>query len=90
MKLSEHQYTCVKKAKRYKKRNMRTNPFRTLYIDACTDGYISSNDFVALVNESNVIQITKKTEKQPIRDYISSFEKDVLGKDAETPHTKER
>lgn len=78
MKLTEYQNTCVEKAKRYKKKNMLTKLFRALYIDTCTDGYIPAAEFVAMVNETSVI--TPKTEKQPIRDWISSFERDVLGK----------
>jgi len=80
MKLSEHQYTCVEKAKRYRKGNMCTKPFRTLYIDACTDGYITGSDFVALVNDTNVRTLTPTAKEKPIRDYISTFERCVLGK----------
>ena len=83
MKLSEHQYTCVEKAKRYKKGIMRAKPFRTLYIDACTDGYIPGVEFVALVNNNNIRTLTRTTDDKPIEDYISSFERDVLGKGAE-------
>jgi len=82
MKLSEHQNTCVEKAKRYKKENMRTKPFRALYIDACTDGYIPGVAFVAMVENNNIRRLTRTTDDKPIRDYISSFERDVLGKGA--------
>ena len=80
MKLTEYQLTCVEKAKRYKKRNMNNSFFRRLYINAGTDGYISAQEFTAMVNETNVIPITPKIDKQPIRDYIAYFEKWVLGK----------
>jgi hypothetical protein len=83
MKLTEHQYTCVEKAKRYRKRNMNTDPFRALYLDACIDSYMTALEFKAMVNETNVITMKPKTDDKPIRDYISSFERDVLGKGAE-------
>ena len=82
MKLSEHQNACVEKAKRYKKENMRLKPFRALYIDACTDGYIPGLEFVYLVNNNNIRTLTATTDDRPIKDYISSFERDVLGKGA--------
>lgn len=82
MPLTENQTSCLERARRYRKANMQTKPFRKLYIDFCRDGYAPADKFISLVNldEGKVIPLTQPIKEQPIREYISLFESEVLGK----------
>ena len=80
MKLTHNQMDCLQKAKKYRKGNMQTKPFRRLYIDFCRDSYISGENFVQLVKGNNITTLHPTTKEKPIREYLKLFEDKILGK----------
>jgi len=82
MVLTNNQQSCIERARRYRKSTMQTKPFRKLYIDFCRDGHIDADMFISLVtgNDVNVLPFNQPIKEKSIRDYISKFESDVLGK----------
>ena len=82
MVLTDTQQSCIERARRYRNRTMQTKPFRKIYIDFCTEGHISADKFISLVKEQegNVIPFNQPIKEKSIREYISVFETDVLGK----------
>jgi len=78
--MTNNQQSCIERAKRYNKCSMNTKPIRQLYIEFCTDGYIGAEEFISLVTGKPVVLRFHKPDEKPIREFISYFEKWVLGK----------
>ena len=79
---TKHQENCIAKARKYKKPSMSIKPFRKLYMEYCTDGYIYGNDFIELVKGHTLTTIKPLTKEKPILEYLYLFENKILGKGA--------
>lgn len=53
--LTAIQKKAVNTAKRYKKKNYQTEPFRQQYFICCSDGYVKPERFLAYVNETPTV-----------------------------------
>ena len=81
-KLTKKQELLIIKAKAYKKTWL-TKPFRRIYQEVCSDGYIPAYEFRAMVleqNPSNILQFNKPQPTMEIREYLTICESRLQGK----------